>query len=148
MLLRALLFLAPRFHKFSTTDKYQTQINTDPLQGVFNPLFEPLRDTRLDGVSLQRADSKIWQCCLSMYGLIVDNMANGILQGMKSNPCPRCEIPAHEKDTGTNYHRATIHTRNKNRNTLGSGWRKRFLMYLKRFRHLMCTWRMSYMQYT
>src|ERR1700761_560487 len=61
VLLLPLLPVPPKFAQFSG-DKLQRQINADTLQGVFELIFQPVRDTMLEGVPMDSADGNIRRC--------------------------------------------------------------------------------------
>ena len=87
-LLLALLPVPPKFAK-SSGYKLQRQINADTLQGVFELIFEPLRDTTLEGVPMDCADWKNRRCFPILSGWIADHMENATLHGIKTNACPK-----------------------------------------------------------
>ena len=68
-------------------------MNANKLQGVFELIFQPLRDTTLEGVPMDCADDKIRRCfpILSMW--IADYIENTTLHAIKKNACPKCEVP-------------------------------------------------------
>jgi len=111
VLLLALLPVPPKLPKSSAADKLQRQINANTLWGVFELIFEPLKDTTLEGVPKDCADSKIRRCFPILSGWIAEHMENTMLPGIKSNPCPKCEVPPEELGTGANCHRARDYTR-------------------------------------
>ena len=119
VLLLALLPVPPKFAKSSAADKLQRQINADKLEGVFELIFEPLRDTTLEGVPMDCADSKIQRCFLILRGWIADHMENATLHGIKTNACRKCEAPPYELGIGANHHRARDYARNKRYERLG-----------------------------
>ena len=104
-LLLALLPVLPKFAK-SPANKLQRQMNADTLQGVFELIFEPLRDTTLEGVSMDCAESKVQRCFPILSGWIADYMENSTLHGIKSNACHKCKVPPHELGTVANHHQA------------------------------------------
>ncbi len=111
VLLLALLPVPPKLAKSSAADKLQRQINADTLQGVFKLIFEPLRDTTHQGVPIDCADGKIRRCFPILSGWIADHMENVTLHGIKTNACPKCEVPPEELGTGANHHRARNYAR-------------------------------------
>jgi len=100
VLLLPLLPVPSKFAKSSATDKLQRQINANTLQGIFKLIFEPLRDTTLEGVPMDCADSKIQRCFPILSGWIADHMENATLHRIKTNACPKCEVTSHELETG------------------------------------------------
>ena len=118
ILLLALLPILPKFAK-SPADKLQRQMNADTLQGVFKLIFEPLRDTTLEGVPMDCADEKVRRCFPILSGWIADHMDNATLHGIKTNPCPKCEVSPHELGTGANHHQARNYARNERYERLG-----------------------------
>ena len=90
-LLLALLPIRPKFAK-SSGDELQRQINAETLHWVFKLIFEPLRDTTLEGVPMDCADGKIRRCFPILSGWIADNMETATQHRMKTNACPKCEV--------------------------------------------------------
>ena len=119
VLLLALLPFRPKFTKSSAADKLQRQINADTLQGVFELIFEPLRDTTLEGVPIECADSKIRRSFPIFSWWIADHMENATLHGIKTNACPKCEVPPYKLETGANHHWARDYARNERYERLG-----------------------------
>ena len=105
ILLLALLLIPAKFAK-SPADKLQRQMNADRLHGVFELIFAPLRDTTLEGVPMDCAESKVRRCFPILSGWIADHIENATLHGIKTNACPTCEIPLPELGTGANHHQA------------------------------------------
>ena len=102
ILLLALLPVPPKLSKASPlADQLQRQINADTLQGIFELLFEPLQDVALEGVNIDCADGKIRRCFPILSAWIADHMENVTLHGIKSNACPKCEVPPGELGSGT-----------------------------------------------
>lgn len=93
VLLLALLPIQPKFSKSSSANELQRQINADTLQGVFKLLFEPLQEVPLEGVPIDCADGKVRRCFPTLAAWIADHMENVALHGVKSNACPKCEVP-------------------------------------------------------
>ena len=93
VLLLALLPVPPKFPQSSSADKLQGQINADTLQGVLRLIFSPLQDVALEGVSIDCADGKIRRCFPILSAWVADHMENVALHGIKSNACPKCEVP-------------------------------------------------------
>ena len=94
VLLVALLPIPPKLSKSSKADQHPRQINIDTRQYVFELIFTPLQDPAHDGVPSDCTDGKIWRCFPILAAWIADYMENVALHGIKSNVCPRCEVPA------------------------------------------------------
>jgi len=99
VLLLALLPIPPKLSKSSKADQHQRQINADTLRDVFELIFAPLQDPAHDGVPIDCADGKVRRCFPILAAWIADHMENVALHGIKSNICPRCEVPAVELGT-------------------------------------------------
>jgi len=93
ILLLGLLPILPKLAKSSRADKLQRLINADTLRGVFEFIFAPVNGAALEGAHIDCADGKIPRCFPIMSGWIADHMENVTIQGIKSNPCPKCEVP-------------------------------------------------------
>jgi len=111
VLLLALLPVPPKLPKSSAADKLQRQINANTLRGVFELIFESLKDTTLEGVPIDCADGKIWRCFPILSRWIADHMENAMLHGIKSKACPKCEVPLEELGRGANRYRARDYAR-------------------------------------
>jgi len=111
VLLLALLPIPPKLPKSAAADKLQRQINADTLRGVFELIFEPLRDNTPEGVRVDCADGKIRRCFPILSGWIADHMENVTLHGIKSNACPKCEVSPEELGTGANHQRTRDYAR-------------------------------------
>ena len=96
VLLLALLPIPPKFSKSSKADQRQMKITTDTLQDVFKLIFAPLQDLAHAGIPIDCADGKVRQCFPILSAWIVDHMENVALHGLKTNACPKCEVPTHE----------------------------------------------------
>jgi len=94
VLLLALLPIPPKLSKSSKADQHQRQINADTLRDVFEHIFAPLQDPAHDGVPINCTDGKVRRCFPLLAAWIADHMENIALHGLKSNVCPRCEVPA------------------------------------------------------
>ena len=105
VLLLALLPIPPQFSKSSSADKLQRRINADTLQGVFDLILEPLQETALEGPPIEYADRNIRRCFPILSTWIADHMENVALHRIKSNACPKCEVPLGElgTDAGRKY---------------------------------------------
>jgi len=111
VLLLALLPVPPKLPKSSAADKLQRQINANTLRGVFELIFDPLKDATLEGIPIDCADGKIQRCFPIVSTWIADHMENARLHGIKSNACPKCEVTPEELGTGANRHRARDYAR-------------------------------------
>ena len=88
--------------------------------GVFELIFEPLTDNTLEGIPMDCADGKIRRCFPILSGWIADHMENTTLHGIKTNTCPKCEVPPCELGTGANHYLARNYaTRNEHYERLG-----------------------------
>jgi len=104
VLLLAILPIPPRLSKSSKGDQRQRKINTDTLQDVFELIFAPLQAVAHSAVPIDCADGKVRLCFLILSAWIAEHMANVALHRLKSNACPRCEVPTHELGTNAkNY---------------------------------------------
>jgi len=99
VLLLALLPIPLKLSKSSKADQQQRQINADTLRDVFELIFAPLQDLGHERVSIDCADGKVRRCFPILAVWIADHMENVALHGIKSNVCPRCEVPAVELGT-------------------------------------------------
>jgi len=93
VLLLALLPIPLKLSKSSKVDQHQRQINADTLRDEFELIFAPLQDRAPDGVPIDYADGKVRSCLPILAAWIVDHIENIALHGIKSNVCPRCEVP-------------------------------------------------------
>jgi len=78
----------------SRSYQHQRQINADTLWDKFELIFAPLQDPAHDGVPIDSADEKVRRYFPILAAWIPDHMENVALHGIKSNVCPRCEVPA------------------------------------------------------
>jgi len=106
ILLLGLLPIPPKLAKSSRGDKLQRLINVDTLRGVFELIFGQLNGAARESTPIDCADGKIRRCFLIMSGWIVDRMANVTLHGIKSNTCPKCEVPPEELGSRAGHHPA------------------------------------------
>lgn len=123
VLLLALLPVPPKLSK-SKADQRQRQINADTLQDVFELIFAPLQDVALAGVPIDCADGKVRRCFPILSAWLADHMENVALHGIKSNACPKCEVPTHELGSNAKNYRARDYARyqryNRESQSLGS----------------------------
>jgi len=106
ILLLGLLPIPPKLAKSSRADKLQRLINADTLRGVFELIFAPWNGAVREGGPIDSADGKIRRCFPIMSGSIADHMENVTLHGIKSNACPKCEVPPEELGSRAGHHRA------------------------------------------
>ena len=111
VLLLALLPVPPKLVGTTSTNKHQRQINADTLKGVFDFIFEPIKTPATEGTPIDCADGKIRRCFPILSGWIADHMENVLLHGIKSNACPKCEIPTEALGIPSVSHRARDYTR-------------------------------------
>jgi hypothetical protein len=104
IILLALLPVPPKFPQSSAADKLQREINADTLQGVFQLILEPLHDAAREGVPIDCADGKVRTCFPILSAWIADHMENVALHGIKSNACPKCEVPPDALGTDASPH--------------------------------------------
>jgi len=111
ILLLGLLPIPLKLAKSSRADKLQRRINADTLRGIFELIFVPLNSAAQEGATIDRAAGKIRRCFPIMSGWIADHMENVALYGIKSNACPKCEIPPEELGSRAGHHRARDYAR-------------------------------------
>jgi len=104
VLLLALLPIPPKFSKSFKADQYQSKINTDTLEDVFEHIFASLQDVAHTSITIDCTDSKVRQCfpILSMW--IADHMENVVQQGLKTNACHKCKVPTYKLGTNDRSH--------------------------------------------
>ena len=93
ILLLGLLPIPPKLAKSSRADKLQRLINADTLRGVFELIFAPLKGAAREGASIDCPDGKIRRCFLIMSVSIVEHRENSTLHWIKSNACPKSQVP-------------------------------------------------------
>jgi len=111
ILLLGLLPIPPKLAKSSRANKLQRLINADTLRGVIELIFAPLNRVAQGGAPIDCADGKIRKCFPIMSEWIVDHMENVTLHGIKSNACPKCEVPPEELGSQAGHHRARDYAR-------------------------------------
>ena len=106
VLLLALLPVPPKLSKSSKADQRQRKINADTLQDVFELIIAPLQDVAHVGIPIDCVDGKVrlWFPILSAW--IADHMENVALHVLKTNACPKCEVPTNKLGTNTRSYRA------------------------------------------
>ena len=75
-------------------------MNADALQAVFNLILAPLQEIAKDGAVMDCADGKTRLCFPILSAWIADHAEHTILDGLSSNSCPQCEVPATELGQG------------------------------------------------
>jgi len=111
VLLLALLPIPPKFSKSSKADQRQRKINANTLQDVCELIFAPLQDLAHAGIPINCADGKVRQCLPILSAWIADHMENVALHGLKTNACPKCEVPTHELATNAKSYRSRDYAR-------------------------------------
>jgi len=96
VLLVVLLPIPPKLSKSSKADQHQRKINADTLRDVYEFILSPVQDPAHDGVPIDCADGKVLRCFPNLAEWILDHMENFAQQRIKSNICPRCEVPTGE----------------------------------------------------
>jgi len=99
VLLLALLPVPPKLPKSSKAAQRQRNTNADTLQDVFELIFAPLQDVAHVGNPVDCADCKVRLCFPILSSWIADHMGNVALHGMKTNACPKCEVPTNKLET-------------------------------------------------
>jgi hypothetical protein len=110
-LLLALLPVPLKFSRSSKADARQRKMNADTLQDVFELIFAPLQEMAQAGIPIDCADGKVRLCFPILSAWIADHMENVALHGLKTNACPKCEVPTHELGTNQRIYRARDYTR-------------------------------------
>jgi len=111
ILLLGLFPIPPKLAKSSRADKLQRLINADTLRGVFELIFAPLNSAVREGAPIDCVDGKIRRYFPIMLGSIADHMENVTLHGIKSNACPKCEVPRAELGSRARHHHARDYAR-------------------------------------
>jgi len=104
VLLLALLPIPHKFSKSSKADQCQRKINADTLQDVFELIFAPLPDLAHTAIAIDCADGKVRQCFPILSAWIADHIEHVALHRLKTNACPKCEVPTHELGTNARSH--------------------------------------------
>jgi len=106
-----LITVPPKLSKSSKADQCQRKINADTLQDVFELIFASLQDVGHVGIPIACADSKVrlWFPILNAW--IADHMENVALDGLKTNGCPKCEVPTNELRSNPRSYRARDYAR-------------------------------------
>ena len=111
ILLPGLLPIPPKLAKSSKAVKLQRLINADTLRGVFELIFAPLNGAAQEGITIDCTDGQIRTCFPFMSGWIADHLENVLLHRIKSNACPKCEVPPEELGSGANHNRPRDYAR-------------------------------------
>jgi len=113
VLLLALLPVPPKLSKSTKVDQYQRQVNADTLQDKFKFIFAHLQHTARDGVPIYIPHGKGRRCFQILSALVADHMENVTRQGLKSNACPPCEVPAGGLGTNIKNYQARYYARDR-----------------------------------
>jgi len=81
-------------------------MNADTLQDVFERILSPLQDVVHVGIPIDCADGKVRLCFPILSVWIADHMENVALHGLKTNACPKCEVPTNKLGTNARSYRA------------------------------------------
>ena len=111
VLLLALLPVSPKLSKSAKADPRQRKINADTLQHVFELSFAPLQDVAHVGIPIDSAHGKVRLCFPILSAWIADHIENVALHGLKTNACPKCEVPTNELGTNARSYRARDYAR-------------------------------------
>jgi len=111
VLLLALLPVPPKLSKSTKADQYQREVNADTVQDVLEFIFAPRQHAALDGVLIDCSDGKVRRCFPLLSAWVADHMENVTLDGLKSNACPTCEVPAGKLGTNIKNYRARDYAR-------------------------------------
>ena len=104
ILLLALLPVPPKLsHESVRADEIQRQMNPDALQAVFDLILAPLQEIANDSPVMNCADGKTRLCFPILSAWIADHAEHTIWNGISSNSCPQCEVPATELGQGLRY---------------------------------------------
>ena len=96
VLLLVLLPVPPKLSKTSKADRQQRKIKAETLQDVFEHIFAPLLDVAHAGIPIDCDEGKVRLCFPILSAWIADHIENVALLGLKTNACPKCEVPTHE----------------------------------------------------
>ena len=95
ILLVALLPVPPKLsHESVCADEIQRQMDPDALQAVFDLILAPLQEITNNGVVMDCTDGKTRLCFPILSTWIADHAEHTILNGISSESCPQCEVPA------------------------------------------------------
>jgi len=111
ILLLGPLPIRPKLATSSRADTLQRLINVDKLRGLFELIFAPLNCAAGEGAHIDCADGKILKCFPIMSGWIAYHMENITQHGIKSNACPKCEVPPEELGSRAGHHCARDYAR-------------------------------------
>jgi len=111
VLLLALLPVPPKLSKASKAHRCHAKINADTLQDVFELIFAPHQDVAQVGIPIDCADCKVRLCFPILSAWIADHIENVALHGLKTNACPKCEVPTNELGTNARSYRARDYAR-------------------------------------
>jgi len=86
-------------------------INADTVQDVFELIFAPLQDVAHVGIPIDCADGKVRLCFPILCVWMADHMENVALHGLKTNACPKSEVPTNELGTNARSYQARDYAR-------------------------------------
>ena len=105
ILLLALLPVPPKLsNEWVRADEIQWQMNADALLAVFDLILAQLQEIAKDGAVIDCADGKTRLSFPILSARIADHAEHTILNGISSNSCPQCEVPATELGQGPRKH--------------------------------------------
>jgi len=107
----ALLPIPPKLSKSDKADECQRKINANTLQDVFELIFAPLQDVAHTGIAIDCAESQVPMCFPILSAWITDHIETMALHRLKTNACPKCEVPIHELGTNARSHRTRDYPR-------------------------------------
>jgi len=111
VLLLALLPVPPKLSKCSNGYRRQRKINADTLQDVLELIFAPLLDVAHVDIPIDCADGKVRLSFPILSAWIADHMKNVALHVLKTNACPKCQVPTNELGTHARSYRARDYAR-------------------------------------
>jgi len=111
VLLLGLLPVPPKLSNSLKADRRQRKINPDTLQDVLELIFAPLQDVVHVGIPIDYAEGKVRLCFPILFAWIADHMENVTLHGLKTDACPKCEVPTNELGTNSRSYRARDYAR-------------------------------------
>jgi len=111
VLLLALFPVPTKLPKSAKTDQYQSQVNANTLQELFEFICAHLRPGALDGVPIDCTEGNVPRCFPLLSAWVADHMENMSLHGLKSNTCPTCPVPVRELGPNIKNYRARDYAR-------------------------------------
>ena len=76
----------------------QRQTNADALRAVFNLVLALLQEVVQEGTLMDCAEGKTRLCFPMLSAWIADHAEHAALHGIRSQLCPKCEVPSKELD--------------------------------------------------